>query len=152
LAWCLAFRRRETVFVPAAHEEDRQFDLERVHHSELRSVLTVPLVVKSQEMASSSRFHPIHCGGSPRPMHRRLCDVVLQTSVDAIQPRPIALEDVSQQSRARTLQPPAALPGRKIRFDYEGELAYSDLHRTRADAQHEASQKRQEMLARLVVA
>jgi Nif-specific regulatory protein len=44
----LAFRRCETVFVPDAQEEDRWFDSERVHRSELRSVFTIPLVVKSQ--------------------------------------------------------------------------------------------------------
>jgi formate hydrogenlyase transcriptional activator len=44
----LAFRRRETVFVPNAQQEDRWFHPERVHHSELRSVFTIPLVVKSQ--------------------------------------------------------------------------------------------------------
>jgi hypothetical protein len=37
--------------------------------------------------------------------------------------------------------------GTEIHFYYEGELCHSYLHRTRADAQHEASQKRQEMLA-----
>jgi formate hydrogenlyase transcriptional activator len=44
----LAFRRRETVFVPDAQHEDRWFDPGRVQHSELRSVFTIPLVVKSQ--------------------------------------------------------------------------------------------------------
>jgi formate hydrogenlyase transcriptional activator len=44
----LAFRRRETVFVPDVQHEDRWFDPGRVQHSELESVFTIPLVVKSQ--------------------------------------------------------------------------------------------------------
>jgi formate hydrogenlyase transcriptional activator len=40
----LAFTRGETVFVPDAQNEDRWIDPDRVHHSELRSVFTVPLV------------------------------------------------------------------------------------------------------------
>jgi putative methionine-R-sulfoxide reductase with GAF domain len=44
----LAFRRRETVFVPDVRQEDRWFDPERVRRSELRSVFTVPLVTNSQ--------------------------------------------------------------------------------------------------------
>ena len=44
----LAFRRRETVFVPDAQQEDRWFDPSRVHRSDLRSVFTMPLVVKSE--------------------------------------------------------------------------------------------------------
>jgi formate hydrogenlyase transcriptional activator len=44
----LAFRRRETVFVPDVQHDERWFDAERVHRSELRSVFTIPLVVKSQ--------------------------------------------------------------------------------------------------------
>src|SRR5919106_6349601 len=44
----LAFRCRETVFVPDAQQEDRWFDPSRVHRSGLRSVFTMPLVVKSE--------------------------------------------------------------------------------------------------------
>jgi Nif-specific regulatory protein len=44
----LAFRRREPVFVPDAKHEDRWFHAQRVHQSELLSVVTIPLVVKSQ--------------------------------------------------------------------------------------------------------
>jgi transcriptional regulator with GAF, ATPase, and Fis domain len=56
----LAFQRREPVFVPDAHRDDRWFDPERVHRSELRSVFTVPLVINSQAIGvvglDSSRF------------------------------------------------------------------------------------------------
>ncbi len=44
----LAFRRRETVFVADVRHEDRWFNPGRVQHSELRSVFTIPLIVKSQ--------------------------------------------------------------------------------------------------------
>jgi Nif-specific regulatory protein len=44
----LAFRRREPVFVPDVQHEDRWFDAQRVHRSELLSVITIPLVIKSQ--------------------------------------------------------------------------------------------------------
>jgi hypothetical protein len=37
--------------------------------------------------------------------------------------------------------------GIEIRFYYEGQLCQDYLHRTRADAQNEAHQKRQELLA-----
>jgi formate hydrogenlyase transcriptional activator len=56
----LAFRRRETVFVADAQHEDRWFNPERVQHSELESVFTIPLVVKSQAIGvvglASPRF------------------------------------------------------------------------------------------------
>jgi formate hydrogenlyase transcriptional activator len=44
----LAFRRRETMFVPDVQQEERWFDPQRVHRSQLRSVFTIPLIVKSQ--------------------------------------------------------------------------------------------------------
>jgi formate hydrogenlyase transcriptional activator len=76
----LAFRRRETVFVPDAQQEDRWFDPERVHHSELRSVLTVPLVVRSQAIGvvglDSSRFTAESPPGS--------CDVARLRAIGAI--------------------------------------------------------------------
>ena len=56
----LAFRRRETVFVPDVRHEDRWFNPGRVQQSELRSVFTIPLVVKSQAIGvvglDSARF------------------------------------------------------------------------------------------------
>ena len=56
----LVFRRQETVFVRDAQSEERWFEPERVHRSQLRSVLIVPLVIKSQTIGviglDSTRF------------------------------------------------------------------------------------------------
>jgi transcriptional regulator with GAF, ATPase, and Fis domain len=65
----LALRRRETVFVPDAREEDRWFDPERVHRSGLRSVFTIPLLVQSQAIGvvgiDSPRFTADTPPGAP---------------------------------------------------------------------------------------
>jgi formate hydrogenlyase transcriptional activator len=61
----LSFTRRETVFVPDAQQDERWFDPERVHCSELRSVFTIPLVVKSQAFGVVGLDSPRFTADSP---------------------------------------------------------------------------------------
>jgi formate hydrogenlyase transcriptional activator len=61
----LAFRGRETVFVPDAKRENRWFDPERVHRSGLRSVFTIPLVVKSDAIGVVGLDSPLFTAATP---------------------------------------------------------------------------------------
>jgi Nif-specific regulatory protein len=65
----LAFRRREPVFVPDAHEDDRWFDAQRVHRSELLSVVTIPLVIKSQAIGVVGLQSPRFTADAPPSGH-----------------------------------------------------------------------------------
>jgi formate hydrogenlyase transcriptional activator len=44
----LAFTSRQVVFVPNVKNDDRWFDAPRVHHADLRSVFTIPLISGSE--------------------------------------------------------------------------------------------------------
>jgi Nif-specific regulatory protein len=76
----LAFRRCETVFVPSAQDEERWFDLERVRRSELRSVFTIPLVVKSQAIGVVGLDSPRFSADAPP----RTSDVARLRAIAAI--------------------------------------------------------------------
>jgi formate hydrogenlyase transcriptional activator len=61
----LAFRRLETVFVPDARQEHRWFDPERIHRSQLRSVFTIPLVVKAEAIGIVGLDSPRFTAATP---------------------------------------------------------------------------------------
>jgi formate hydrogenlyase transcriptional activator len=61
----LAFTRGETVFVPDVENEDRWFDADRVHHSGLRSVFTMPLVYHDDRMGVVGLDSPRFTADSP---------------------------------------------------------------------------------------
>jgi formate hydrogenlyase transcriptional activator len=58
----MAFKRRETVFVPEAQEDGRWFDVQRMRQSGIKAVLTLPLVIEDEALGvlglASSLFTP----------------------------------------------------------------------------------------------
>jgi putative methionine-R-sulfoxide reductase with GAF domain len=61
----LAFRQRETVFVPDVQAEDRWYDRARVKASGLRSVFTVPLVHEDDVLGIVGLDSPLFTADAP---------------------------------------------------------------------------------------
>lgn len=96
----LAFTSRQVVFVPNVLEEDRWFDVARVHGSGLRSVFMVPLIHKGKAIGVVGLDSP-HFGADHPPTPADIARLEALAAQIAIAITNAQLYEASEQDRQR---------------------------------------------------